>query len=103
MFGNYLLPEKLLLARILSPKLVEIKRRNAARREHLCKVAIVDTDAFALEHCPRELDTEGREDVSPAAPMERLGISEDAVEIEQDGIVMFRRSHESAARVIILT
>src|SRR5579862_509525 len=71
-----------------------VRRPNLIRRDRwlpggsqaLQHGSVGGADALALIEGPREIDAERNQNFAPADEMDRLGVGEDAVEVEEDGI-----------------
>lgn len=84
--------EQDLFAARLAPDVVERDGWIAGSSQALNHEAIGNADAFVRIEIPVEIDAEGREDLLPAIVMDGLGVGEDAIEVEKDGIPGTKRA-----------
>ena len=78
--------EQQLLCRVERPQAIPVARRIGLPRDEAQHVAVVDPDVAIAIIFPGQSQSDGGQHLRPGGPVDRLGIQQDAVEIEENGL-----------------
>ena len=78
--------KQLFLGRVERPEAVPVTRRMGLQGHGAQHVAVVDPDAAIAVILPGESQPGGGQNFRPTGPVDRLGIQQDTVEIEENGL-----------------